>query len=242
MNLRDLEQMYAVEADHWWFAGKRMLFRRLLAERLLRPGLRMLDVGSGTGAVPADFARFGWICATDRSLDAMRFARTRNVRAAVVSDAAVLPFADSSVDLALAFDVIEHVEDDRAMMAEVRRVLRPGGAVAIHVPAWPSLFSRHDELLQHKRRYTRRGLRALVQTSGFELEYLGWASAAILPPAFLLRGIERIRPSRAESADIYPAPAPINALLRGVYRLETAVAARVGLPFGLSLACIAARR
>lgn len=242
MKLRDLEQMYAVEVDHWWFAGKRMLFQRLLAARLLRPGLRMLDVGSGTGAVPAHFSRFGWICATDRSLDAMRFARTRNVRAAVVSDAAVLPFADSSVDLALAFDVIEHVEDDRAMMAEVRRVLRPGGAVAIHVPAWPSLFSRHDELLQHKRRYTRGGLRALVEKSGFALEYLGWASAAILPPAFLLRGIERIRPSRAESADVYPAPAPINALLRGVYRLETAVAASVGLPFGLSLACIAARR
>lgn len=242
MKLRDLEQMYAVEVDHWWFAGKRMLFQRLLAARLLRPGLRMLDVGSGTGAVPAHFSRFGWICATDRSLDAMRFARTRNVRAAVVSDAAVLPFADSSVDLALAFDVIEHVEDDRSMMAEVRRVLRPGGAVAIHVPAWPSLFSRHDELLQHKRRYTRGGLRTLVEKSGFALEYLGWASAAILPPAFLLRGIERIRPSRAESADVYPAPAPINALLRGVYRLETAVAASVGLPFGLSLACIAARR
>lgn len=242
MKLRDLEQMYAVEVDHWWFAGKRMLFQRLLAARLLRPGLRMLDVGSGTGAVPAHFSRFGWICATDRSLDAMRFARTRNVRAAVVSDAAVLPFADSSVDLALAFDVIEHVEDDRSMMAEVRRVLRPGGAVAIHVPAWPSLFSRHDELLQHKRRYTRGGLRTLVEKSGFALEYLGWASAAILPPAFLLRGIERIRPSRAESADVYPAPAPINTLLRGVYRLETAVAASVGLPFGLSLACIAARR
>jgi hypothetical protein len=81
-----------------------------------------------------------------------------------------------------------------------------------------------------------------VSSSGFTLEYLGWSSAAILAPAFLLRGIERVRPSRAESADIYPAPAPINALLRGVYRLETAIAASVGLPFGLSLACIATRR
>jgi hypothetical protein len=84
--------------------------------------------------------------------------------------------------------------------------------------------------------------RDLVASSGFALEYLGWSSATILPPAFVLRGMERVRPSRAESADIYPAPAPVNALLRGVYRVETTIAASVGLPFGLSLACIAARR
>ena len=72
-----------------------------------------------------------------------------------------------------------------------------------------------------------------------------WTLLHALHPAHersVLRGIERIRPSRAESADIYPAPAPINALLRGIYRIETAIAASVGLPFGLSLACIAARR
>jgi ubiquinone/menaquinone biosynthesis C-methylase UbiE len=241
VRLHDLEQMFAVEVDHWWFAGKRMLFRRLLERRLAAPGLRILDVGSGTGAVPSDFSRYGWICASDRSLDAMRFARSRGVRVAAVSDAAVLPIKSGSVDLVIAFDVIEHVDDDRAMLAELKRVLKPGGAVAIHVPAWPSLWSRHDELLHHKRRYTRRALRRLIEEGDFEVEYLGWASAAILPPAFVLRGVERITGSRAESADIYPVPRPVNATLRGVYRVETAIAASVGLPFGLSLAAIAAR-
>lgn len=242
MHLRDLEQMHAVEVDHWWFAGKRMLFKRILAERLARPGLRMLDVGSGTGAVPADFQRHGWILATDRSLDAMRFARGRGVAAAAVSDATLLPVASAAVDLVLAFDVIEHVDDDRGMLVEIARVLRPGGAVAIHVPAWPSLWSRHDEVLQHKRRYTRRSLARLIAESPLDLEYLGWSSAAILAPAFVLRGIERIVGPRTETADIYPAPAPVNALLKGIYRIEAALAATTGLPFGLSLAAIAVRR
>lgn len=242
MRLHDLEQMFAVEADHWWFAGKRLLFRRLLSGRLAAQGLRILDVGSGTGAVPDEFARYGWICATDRSLDAMRFARSRGIRVAAVSDAAVLPFAPDSVDLVIAFDVIEHVDDDYGMLAELRRVVRPRGAVAIHVPAWPSLWSRHDELLHHKRRYTRRGLRRLISESGFEIEYLGWTNAAILPPAFVLRGLERIAGPRSDSADLYPAPAPINTALRGWYRVETAIAKTVGLPFGLSLAAIAVRR
>ncbi len=242
MQLKDLEQMYAVEVDHWWFAGKRMLFKKLLAERLARPGLRMLDVGSGTGAVPSDFMRHGWIVATDRSVDAMRFARKRGVKAAAVSDATVLPVAPACMDLVLAFDVIEHVDDDRGMLAEIARVLRPGGMVAIHVPAWPSLWSRHDEVLQHKRRYTRRSLRRLIEASPLSLEYLGWTSATILAPAFAVRGIERLLGPLSETADIYPAPAPINALLKAVYRAEAAIASTTGLPFGLSLAALAVRR
>jgi SAM-dependent methyltransferase len=235
--------MHAVEVDHWWFAGKRTLFKRLLRKRLAQPGLRILDVGSGTGAVPQDFSQFGWVCATDRSVDAMRFAQQKNVALVAVCDATSLPFADRSMDLLLAFDIIEHVEDDRSMLEELARVLKPGGAAAIHVPAWPSMWSRHDEVLEHKRRYTRRSLRALIDHSSLEIEYLGWASAAILPPAFLLRGIRSAdAPDKsAGNADIFSLPEPLNTIARGVYRVEAEIAATTGLPFGMSLAAIARR-
>jgi SAM-dependent methyltransferase len=246
--------MYAVETNHWWFAGKRMLFKRLLARRLNASAVRILDIGCGTGAVAVDFGARGWLCACDRSTDALAFARSRGVVNVVASDAASLPFADGSFDLVLAFDVIEHVEDDRAMLRELRRVLRPGGAIAIHVPAWPSLWSRHDEILEHKRRYTRRSLSALLAAGDMRVEYMGWASATIFLPALLMRTIDgiRSRPSAGrapaahadgaqETAELYPLPAPLNGAMRGVYRIEAAVAASVGLPFGLSLAAIAAR-
>ncbi len=244
MQYKELAEMHAVEVDHWWFAGKRTLFKRLLRERLAKPGLRILDVGSGTGAVPQDFSQFGWICATDRSVDAMRFAQQKNVTRTAVCDATALPFADGSMDLILAFDIIEHVEDDRGMVEELARVLKPGGAAAIHVPAWPSMWSRHDEVLEHKRRYTRRGLRALLEASTLDIEYLGWASAAILPPAFALRSVRRSDDSggpndNAGSADIFSLPEPLNTIARGVYRVEAEIAATTGLPFGMSLAAIA---
>ena len=255
MQYRDLAELYAVETNHWWFAGKRMLFKRLLAERLRAERIRILDIGCGTGAVAVDFGLHGWLCACDRSSDALAFARSRGVRNVVGSDAASLPFADASFDLVLAFDVIEHVEDDRAMLAELRRVLRPGGAIAIHVPAWPSLWSRHDEILEHKRRYTRRALKALLADGKMRVEYLGWASAAILMPAVLMRSLESVRPAdrgeasapaggdgaSGDAASLYPLPVPLNAAMRGIYRVESAIAAHVGLPFGLSLAAIAAR-
>jgi ubiquinone/menaquinone biosynthesis C-methylase UbiE len=248
MNVRDLAEMYAVETSHWWFAGKRLLFKRLLRERLARPGLRLLDVGCGTGAVAVDFGAHGWLCASDRSPDALAFVRSRGVRNVVASDAAVLPFADASFDIVTAFDVIEHVEDDYAMALELARVLRPGGALAVHVPAWPSLWSRHDELLEHKRRYTRRALRRLLLDTGFALEHLGWASATILPAAVVMRtasalGARRATHGRAQDdadkAELFSLPRPLNTAMLGVYRAETAVAASVGLPFGLSLAAIA---
>ena len=247
MHVRDLAEMYAVETSHWWFAGKRMLFKRLLRDRLARAGVRLLDVGCGTGAVAVDFGAHGWLCASDRSPDALAFVRSRGVRNVVASDAAVLPFADASFDIVTAFDVIEHVEDDYAMARELARVLRPGGALAVHVPAWPSLWSRHDELLEHKRRYTRRALRRLLLDTGFALEHLGWASATILPAAVVMRtaarlGLKKDRPAdEEETAELFPLPAPLNAAMLGVYRAESAIAASVGLPFGLSLAAIATR-
>jgi len=248
MQYRDFAEMYAVETNHWWFAGKRTLFKRLLRERLARPNLRILDIGCGTGAAAVDFSSYGWLCAVDRSRDALAFARSRGLQTVVASDAASLPFAEGSFDLVIAFDVIEHVDDDRGMMSELKRILRPGGAIALHVPAWPSLWSRHDEVLHHKRRYTRRGLRELIAESGFAIEHLGWASAAIFPPAVLLRTFDRIMgerspapPTEDEAAALYVLPRPLNAAMNAVYKAEVALAAGVGLPFGLSLAAIASR-
>jgi SAM-dependent methyltransferase len=247
MQYRDFAEMYAVETNHWWFAGKRTLFKRLLRERLSHANLRILDIGCGTGAAAVDFSSFGWLCAVDRSSDALAFARSRGLQNVVGSDATSLPFAQGSFDLVIAFDVIEHVEDDRGMMSEIKRILRPGGAAAIHVPAWPFLWSRHDDVLHHKRRYTRRSLRTLIAESGFTIEHFGWASAAIFPPAVLLRTFERIvgerraptqMASEDEAAELYVLPRPLNAALHGIYRAEAALAARVGLPFGLSLAAI----
>jgi SAM-dependent methyltransferase len=241
MQGRELAEMYAVESRHWWYAGKRVLFKRLLRRRLASGASRMLDVGCGTGAVAVDFERYGRVFVCDRSREALAFARSRGVRDPVACDATHIPFADRSFDLVLAFDVIEHVEDDREMLCELKRVLRPGGAVAIHVPAWPSLWSRHDEALEHKRRYTRRRLARVIDESGLTTEYLGWASTTIFVPALLVRAARRSRGSTDQGQDIFALPGPLNAAMLSVYRAEAALAAATGLPFGLSLAAIAAR-
>lgn len=241
MQPRDIEDMYATEATHWWFAGKRLLMRRLLGERLQRPGLRILDVGCGAGATAAEFSADGWVCAADRSVHALRFVGERGVATRVAASAEALPFRDGMFDIVLAFDIIEHVDDDAAFLRELGRVLAPGGVVAIHVPAWPALWSHHDEVLEHKRRYTRRSLRALLRDSPLNIAYLGWASCAIFPVTVAIRWARRLSNAQAEGADLGVVPPWLNRLLTGVYRAESAVAVRTGLPFGVSLAALAAR-
>jgi hypothetical protein len=96
-------------------------------------------------------------------------------------------------------------------------------------------------VLEHKRRYTRASLRGLIEQSGLRIEYLGWASAAILPPAFLLRGLRRFRPAADGRADVFALPEPLNTMARGLYHIEAALASTTGLPFGVSLAAVLVR-
>lgn len=240
MQRKELEEMSAVESDHWWFTGKRLFMRRLLGDHLRSKDrtLRILDVGCGTGANAIELSGYGSVTACDRSLDALGMAAGRGVRRLCAASAPDLPFATGTFDVVTAFDILEHVEDDAGFLRDLERVLVPGGALAIHVPAWPSMWSHHDEILEHKRRYTYRGLHALLDASGLRIEHLGWASCAIFLPTAAVRWTRRLIGSGQEAVDAGNVPPPVNSALRAVYRVEAELAARVGLPFGVSLAAI----
>ena len=246
MNKEEYAQMYRLEDTHWWFTARRNLIFFAL-EHLLREGagragdkpLRLLDVGCGTGAMLDRLRPLGHIVGLDMEPLALEFCRTRGHRELVRASATALPFADNSFDFVVATDVLEHIPDDAAAAREIRRVLAPGGSVLITVPAYQSLWSGHDIALMHQRRYRGREMRRLLTAAGLRVTRLTYTVSALFPLVWMIRRAQRLRPSREPRADAVPTPTALNHLLRAWLDMESRLALRFRLSFGLTVFAVA---
>jgi len=246
------ERMFSAEDRSWWFRGRRRVLERVIADLGLPPGADLVDIGCGTGGNLPMLAGFGAVTAVERSPHAAAHAADRATAARVVvasAEATTLP--DASADLVTLLDVLEHLDDDRAGLAEARRLLRPGGLLLLTVPAFMLLWSGHDEALDHRRRYTRAPLAALLRDAGLVPDLVTYYNAALFPPVLavrlarraadrLARGLGRApRPAHADGTDSLPTPA--NAALEAVFAAERHLVGRLPLPFGVSLLAVARR-
>ena len=235
--------MHRLERDHWWFRGKRAAIASLLDRAGASPpgpGDVVVDVGCGTGAILERFAAGAVAVGIDDHADALRYARERSGALLVRSDARGLPFGSGTVDRAFLLDVAEHVPEDAAVFAEIRRVLKPTGLAVIHVPAHPRMWSPHDEAMHHVRRYTRAELESRISEAGLTPILLTYTFGALLLPAAAVRAWKRRDSARAadERADFGVAPSWMNRILAGWQGIEAGWLARANLPFGVSLAAV----
>jgi SAM-dependent methyltransferase len=181
----------------------------------------------------------------DASPTAAAFVRQRGFSRIAVGSATELPFDDRSFDLATAFGVIEHVERDDAMLAEMLRVVRPGGHTLIVTSAHRWLWSVHDERVHHVRRYRRGELRERVVRAGWRVEQLSYVNAALFPPVAAVRLLQRIvpQPKSHESgmSGFGMPPGPLNRALASLLALEGSFLEHMDLPMGVGLICRATR-
>ncbi|MFC6931882.1 class I SAM-dependent methyltransferase [Actinomadura yumaensis] len=161
MDTIEIQRIAEVEDESWWYRERRAAVAREL-RRIGTPG-RAVDIGAAGGGNTRVLAAHGWdAVAVDGSPAAVRLARARGVEA-YEGDAAYLPLPSGHFDFAMALDVLEHVEDDRAAAAEMARVLRPGGTALVSVACDLSLWSAHDVVLGRVRRYSRRALAEVIE-------------------------------------------------------------------------------
>jgi SAM-dependent methyltransferase len=235
-------RFYEIEDWYWWSVGTRAIFRDWLEAAVGARPARLLDVGCGTGVFAHELGAFGRVVGVDLSRDAIAWSSRRGLAELCVGTAEALPFRSAGFDAVAAVDIVEHTDDARTL-GEIARVLKPGGAALLHVPAFPILWGEHDEVNHHRRRYRRAALRAVVEASGLVVERVSYANSLLFPAAAAVRLGKRaargMRPPRPPAAEIYDLPAWLNRALIGVLGLERALLRRVNFPFGVSLLCLA---
>ncbi|HUB74976.1 MAG TPA: methyltransferase domain-containing protein [Solirubrobacteraceae bacterium] len=241
---RDYErQTHQAEDRHWWYRGRRTVINRVLDRLELADGgspIRILDAGCGSGRNMVELARRGAVTGIELSEVSVELARRRHVGEVIAGSMLEMPFAEHSFDLALTLDVIEHLQDDLAALRELRRVVRPGGALLVTVPAYQWLWSGHDEINHHFRRYSTRSLRRVAEQAGWRQLRTTHFNSLLLPVAIALRVLDRVNAKTTESSlDLWVPPQPANWLLERPLALEAAVIARGGrIPAGLSLLAV----
>jgi len=236
------ENLLTVESHHFWFAARNTLITWAL--RRFFPNARtFLEVGCGTGQVLRALAQAMpslQMTGLEASFAGLRFLIERVPRLEAIQAAATaLPY-ESEFDVVGAFDVLEHIPDDASAMNEIARSVKPGGGVVLTVPQHPRLWSSLDRYSGHQRRYTRRGLTALVGRAGLDVLFATSFVSFLLPALFLSR--MRQRSERVDPMQEFRISPAVNAFGRTTMALEQRViAAGVSLPAGGSLLLVARR-
>lgn len=250
-----------VEAQHWWFQARREIVQAVAAAAIsapdtaqaatgtMQPKARILDVGCGTGffldAVKDTYETWG----VDASPVAVNLCHERGLKNVFLGSATNLSaVADKQFDAVFFLDVIEHLDDDRAALLNAAALLRPNGVVIITVPAFMFMWTQHDDLNQHKRRYVRAQLETLLRDMHFDILKLSYFNAWLFPVAVAVRTgkkLLRFLTPGADAGDEFAMPpARINTLFRNIFASEkkTLLSQRGTFSAGLSLIAVARRK
>lgn len=248
MDLTYEAKYHQLEEQHWWFASRRDAVYDLIKSLQLPAEAAILEIGCSGGPLMQRLRTAGYsdLTGIDVSVPAIELAQARGVPHVSVMDGAALEFADGRFDLVIASDVLEHIEDESRALREWTRVLRPGGQLLVFVPAHAYLWSAHDVVNHHFRRYSRRGLVAALEGAGLRARRSSFWNAAMFFPTAALRLGRRLvsgpaSPEIKEGAtgDLHHFAGPTNSLLLGWVKVENRLLRHFNLPLGVSVFALA---
>ena len=227
--------------DHfWWFRARRRIIESLVKRLALPPDATVADIDCGTGGNLAMSSRLHDAVGVEPSLLAADLARERDGIQIVNAPAEDTALDADSYDLVTMFDVLEHIDDETTVVAEVRRILKPRGHFLLMVPAFMFLWCGHDIALHHRRRYRRSELRRTLRDAGFDVQFLSYYNASLFPPVAAVRMLMRLTGGGKPVANgIQPRPGPINEALERLMASDRHLLGRVELPFGVSIVGLA---
>ena len=228
------KDMAELQEHHWWFKARKEILGRVLHGIDLPENCEILEIGCGTGGNLSMLASLGTVYGMEMNKQAAQYAKQSSGQP-VLEGALPGPIPyQQQFDLVCLLDVLEHIEDDDSALAAIKPLLKPGGRIVLTVPAYQWMFGKHDVLLHHFRRYTKRSLAERCTGNGITINKLSYFNTMLFPLAAVARIIDRL--SSGKQSTGYNIPHRIvNSLLFRIFRIEKFFLKHWNLPYGCSL-------
>jgi SAM-dependent methyltransferase len=245
------EKLYEMEANNFWFRVRNLI----IGETVLRhfsAHSRLIEVGCGTGFVARYLKKIGYcVECGDLYIEGLQYCKERDAGEAYYQFNLYDPIFSEEYSAYCAFDVLEHLDDDRLALSNIYKGLKTGGFLFLTVPACGMLWSYVDEYAGHKRRYSSRDLEDKVRSAGFDIIRLSYFMTFLFPAIALSRLLSRLKSSNNQSTRIekdsrvvreLELSPIINTLFYHIFRMELPLLRYMNLPFGSSLLCVAVKK
>jgi ubiquinone/menaquinone biosynthesis C-methylase UbiE len=229
-----------MEREHWWFRVRGdIILDHFRTGIYMGKSLKILNVGAATGRSSEILEPFGDVQSIEYDEPSYQFCRDMLKMKIDQGSITELPYDDNCFDCVCAFDVVEHVEDDRKAIEELFRVCKPGGKIFITVPAFMSLWSNHDVVNHHFRRYRKNQMLLHFESQGGKLLKTTYFNFFLFFPIYLVRSMQKLLTNKKQE-ELKPdndmiESGFINAVFKNIFAIERHLLKKISFPFGVSL-------
>jgi len=228
---------FKLERHNWWFQVRLKIIHQLIKKQVGDiKTLKVLNLGIATGASSEMLTDFGHVTSSEYDAETCEFLRTQLKMEVVQASITELPFENNTFDLVCAFDVVEHVEDDVKAFSEMKRVAKSNGLVVTTVPAFMSLWSEHDVINHHYRRYDKNQILTLAQNAGLKQVRSTYFNTILFLPIYLVRMVKNIFMKKKQVSSDFDIHLPffLNIILKAIFSIERVMLKFINFPFGVS--------
>ena len=239
------DELNNLEKSHWWFQARKKILTKLTEKYYkYQPEAKVLDIGCGTGATLEQLKGLGEVWGIEKDKLAVDYCRQKLPKANITQGIFPEEVPAEKFDLVTILDVLEHIADDEKALQKASEILKPAGVLIVTVPAYKFIWSSHDQVNQHYRRYTLIELKQKLKKTGLRIKKISYFNTILFLPIVIGKVAKRIFGSSKPTSHLKDGLPPVflNQILEMIFSLEKDLLPFFNLPFGISIIAIAKKQ